>query len=783
MKISKILKKDPQKILPFLKGSFFKVKTFFIAKDKSIHIKVARWLLGVVLAAGFLLIAIDLNIFWLFGKSPSIKEILHPQPNIASEVYSEDGVLLGKYYYENRVSVAYSQISPLLIRTLVATEDERFYSHLGIDVYGSISAMADVFRGNPRGASTLTQQLVKNLYKTRAKNRSGLLGKIPFFRVAIAKTKEMINAFKLELLFDKKDIVTLYLNTVDFGNNTFGIKTASRTYFNITPMELKPEQCALLVGMLKATTTYNPITHRKRSRERRNVVLYQMKSHGIITSKQCDLLLKKPINLKLQFEKINDGSAFYFRQSLVEHLKPWLKEKDYDLYADGLKIYTTVNSSMQRYAESAVTKNMKRLQRMFDEHWAGQVPWVDSRDKEITGFVDMIMRQSWDYKKLANQFNDNLDSINFYADKKEKRVLFSWNGPVDSIISLRDAIDYNMRFLHAGFVAMDPQTGEVKAWVGGIDFNYFKFDHVKQSKRQPGSTFKAFVYTAAIDNGYDPCDSITDRPVVIKYNENGVKKSWAPHNADWTFSGQKITLKYAFARSLNSASVQIAEKIGWRKVIEYATKMGIESPIDTVPSICLGVSDVSLLELVTAYCPVANGGDRVTPLLVKKVADRFGNTLVEFHPKKEKVLSDETAFLMQQLFLGTMTEPMGTTQALFQYDLFRYNTDIGGKTGTSSNHSDGWFVGITPRLVAGVWVGGEERCIHFKTSALGEGCKTALPIFGSFMEKALSDKSLSYLRGHFKKPEEKSKREYSCMTKYVPLDSTDTVLVKEESSE
>jgi penicillin-binding protein 1A len=780
MKIIEILKKDPQKILPLLKGSFFRVKAFFIAKDKSIHIKIARWLMGVVLGAGFLLMALDMNFLWLFGKSPSIKEIMHPQPNIASEVYSEDGVLLGKYYYENRVPVAYSQISPLLIRTLVATEDERFYSHLGIDIYGSISAMADVFRGNPRGASTITQQLVKNLYKTRAKNNCGLLGKIPFVKVVIVKVKEMFNAFKLEMLFDKNDIVTLYLNTVDFGNNTFGIKTAAKAYFNTSPKELKPEQCALLIGMLKATTTYNPVLHKKRSRERRNIVLCQMKTHGIITSKLYDSLVKKPVSLKLQFEKVNDGSAFYFRQSLVEHLKPWLKNKNYDLYTDGLKIYTTVNYSMQQYAENAVAKNMKRLQRVFDEHWAGQNPWVDSRNKEIPGFVDMIMRQSWDYKKLVNQFNDNIDSINFYADKKEKRVLFSWNGPVDTVISLRAAVDYNMHFLNTGFVAMDPQNGEVKAWVGGINFDYFKFDHVKQSKRQPGSTFKAFVYTAAIDNGFDPCDSITDRPVIIKYNENGVKKSWAPHNADWTFSEQKITLKYAFARSLNSATVQIADKIGWRKVIEYARKMGIESPIDTVPSICLGVSDVSLLELVTAYCPVANGGDHVTPLLVTKITDRFGKTLVEFHSRKEKVLSDETVFLMQQLFLGTMTEPMGTTQALFQYDLFRYNTDIGGKTGTSSNHSDGWFVGITPRLVAGAWVGGEERCIHFKTSALGEGCKTALPIFGSFMEKVLPDTSLSYLRGHFKKPKEKSQREYSCVTKYVPLDSSAAVLKNEE---
>lgn len=767
------------KLSSFLKVSpvFFwnKIISFFIAKNSSVFTKSMRWSLGIILLFVSLLIAIDINFLWLFGDSPSISEILHPQPNIASEVYSEDGVLLGKYFYENRVPVHYSEISPLLIKTLVATEDERFYKHLGIDLYGSFSALIDAFRGNPRGASTITQQLVKNLYKTRGRNRNGILGKIPFCRVCIIKLKEMLNAFKLEIIFDKNDIVTLYLNTVDFGNNAFGIKTAAKTYFNTTPQKLKPEQCALLVGLLKATTTYNPVLNRKRSRDRRNVVLYQMKMHGIISPSEFDSLQKISLGLRLHFDKVNDGKAFYFRQSLIEHLKPWLKKHGYDLYGDGLKIYTTVNSHMQQYAENAVSINMKRLQSMFDDHWRGRNPWVDSNDKEIPGFVDMIMRQSWEYRKLISQYQNNPDSIEFYVNKREKRVLFSWHGPVYKNISLKDAVEYNLRFLHAGFVAIDPQEGMVRAWVGGIDYKYFKFDHVQQSKRQPGSTFKAFVYTAAIDKGYDPCDSITDRSVIIKYRENGVKKSWSPHNADWNFSGQKITLKYAFARSLNSASVQLTEKIGWKKIIDYAKKMGIESPIDNVPSICLGVSDVSLLELVNAYCPLANGGYRVKPILVTKIEDRSGKVLIEFHSEKKKVLSDETAFLMQRLILGTMTEPFGTTQALYSYDLFRYNTDIGGKTGTSSNHSDGWFVGVTPKLVAGAWVGGEERCIHFRTSALGEGCKTALPIFGLFLEKALADRSLSYLRAKFPKKMDTS-REYTCFTRYIPPEPDSTLI-------
>lgn len=765
-----MFKYPDRKLINFLKAVpplfINKIIPFFITKDRPLISKLFCWLLCSFFLFIFFIIAIDINFLWLFGRSPSISEILHPQPNIASEVYSEDGVLLGKYFYENRVPVFYSEISPLLIKTLIATEDERFYKHSGIDFYGTFSAFRDALRGNPRGASTITQQLVKNLYKIRERNRCGLLGKIPFCRVVIIKVKEMLNALKLEILFDKNDILTLYLNTVDFGNNAYGIKTAAKTYFNTTPQNLKTEQCAVLVGLLKATTTYNPVSNKKRSLERRNVVLYQMKTHGIISSSEYDSLQKAPLSLRMHFDKVNDGKAFYFRQALVENLKPWLKKNGYDIYADGLRIYTTINSHMQRYAEDAVSEKMKHLQSVFDEHWRGRNPWVDSDNKEIPGFVNMIMHQSWEYNKLVSKYPHNPDSVEFYADKKDKQILFSWHGPVYRNISLRSAIEYNLRFLHAGFVAIDPQNGMVRAWVGGIDYKYFKFDHVQQSKRQPGSTFKAFVYTAAIDKGYSPCDSITDRPVIINYREKGVKKSWSPHNADWKFSENKVTLKYAFARSLNSASVQITEKIGWKKVIDFAKKMGIESPIDNVPSICLGVSDVSLLELVNAYSPLANGGYRVKPVLVTKIMSRSGKLLAEFHPEKNKVLSNETAFLMQRLILGTMTEPYGTTQALYSYDLFRYNTDIGGKTGTSSNHSDGWFVGVTPKLIAGAWVGADQRCIHFRSSALGEGCKTALPIFGLFLEKALRDKSLSYLRARF--PQKfKTARTYTCCTKSV----------------
>jgi penicillin-binding protein 1A len=751
----------------YLKKIAKNVLAFFYARKQPRMQKVLRRGAGILTLFLLLFVAIDCNFLWLFGESPSVRDIMHPKPAIASEVYSADSVLLGKYFYENRVAVLYSQISPMLIRTLVATEDERFYKHMGIDIIGSVSAITGALHGNARGASTITQQLVKNLYKTRSREKRGLLGGVPLIRIGIIKVKEMINAFKLEVLFDKKDIVTLYLNTVDFGNNAFGIKTAAKTYFNTTPMELKPEQCAQLVGMLKATTTYNPVRNLKKATERRNIVLGIMMTHGIITINEHAHLIKKKISLRLTPEKVNDGTASYFRQALIDYLRPWLRKHNYDLYADGLRIYTTVDASMQNYAEAAVAKNMKRLQGIFDDHWSGRNPWVDENYKEMPDFVNMIMRQSWEYRKLENQYAAFPDSLEWYVNKKTKRRLFSWRGDFDSTLSLRELFDYNLRFLRAGFIALEPQTGMVRAWVGDIDFENFKYDHVNQSKRQPGSTFKTFVYTAAIDNGYAPCDSITDKPVTIKYVENGKPKSWSPHNADWTFLDSKVTLKYAFARSLNSITVQVADKIGWRKVIAVANKMGIESTIDTVPSICLGVSDVTLLELVRAYCPIANGGNRIEPQLITRVLDRKGKLLATFKPTSEKILNDETAFLMQRMFLGTMTEPRGTTQALYAYDLFRYNTDIGGKTGTSSNHSDGWFVGVTPKLVAGAWVGGEERCIHFRTSALGEGCKTALPIVGSFFEKVLADTSLRKVRGHFNNNGEMTNKEYKCVTPFV----------------
>jgi penicillin-binding protein 1A len=754
---------------------------YFIAARKPLYVKLLRWLSGSVGILVVYIFAIQSNFLWLFGSFPSISEIKNPEPFVASQVFSSDGKLLGKFFYENRVPVKYSEISPALINALLATEDERFYKHHGIDLKGLISAAFDCVRGRPRGASTITQQLVKNLYKTRSNSNHGLLGLVPFVRMLIIKSKEWICALEIEMYMSKEQILTLYLNTVDFGSNAFGIKTAARTYFGVAPQDLKTEECALLVGMLKATTVYNPVSNKKRSRIRRNIVLRNMCRLGAISAAQSDSLQKLPVRLSYRVEKIYDGSAEYFRAAVIDHLKPWLKKNKLDIYSDGLKIYTTIDSRFQDYAEKAVSSNMKRLQSVFNEHWQGRNPWVDEKDREIPGFIEMVLKQSWDYTLLKNRFADMADSLEYYVNKKERRTIFSWKGPIDTLISLRELVKYNSRLLHAGFVALDPSTGAVKAWVGGIDYDYFKFDNVNQSRRQPGSTFKTFVYTAALDNGFSPCDSLEDKPVILNYTENGEQKSWSPHNADWTFLNKNVTLKYAFARSLNTITVQITRKIGWKKVIEYATKMGINSPLDTVPSICLGSADVSLLELVDAYCPIANGGYRVEPMLVTRIEDRNGNVLLENSPSKTRVLSDKTVFLMQQMFLGTMNEPLGTTQALFQFDLFRYGIDFGGKTGTSSNNSDGWFVGVTPSLVSGAWVGGEQRCIHFRTSELGEGCKTALPIYGLFMEKVVRDTAFKALHTKFSKYGGSIPAvSYCCHTEYVPSDTVDSLQVKDE---
>jgi len=733
---------------------------------------VGKKMLAVLLVILVYFFMVDINFLWLFGKSPSLDQLEKPQLDMASELYTNDGFLIGKYYNENRTPVEYTQISPWLIKSLVATEDVRYYAHSGIDFRSLPSVLVYAIRGTNRGASTITQQLAKNLYHTREGGSKGLLGFIPGLNTAIEKSKEWMTAIKLERRFTKEEIITMYLNTVDFGANAFGIHTAAKTYFNTSPDSLNIEQSALLIGLLKAPTTYSPVKHPKKAKSRRNIVLSQLMKYDQITKKDFDTLRKKPLSLAYHMESSFDGPATYFRGVLNNYLKDWCQKNGYDLYTDGLKIYTTIDSRMQDYAEEAIEEHMSDLQKHFFEQYKGQNPWVDAKGKEIPNFIDSIARKLPAYDWLKKKYKGNEDSIFAAMNRPKDMTVFSWHGEHDTSLSTMDSLKYYKHFLHTGFMVEDPFSGQIKAWVGGINYKYFQYDHVWQSKRQPGSTFKPILYAAAFENGWGPCDTLKDVPVTIRYTEKGEKKTWSPHNADYNFSGSNMTLRRGMGKSVNSIAAQVIEKIGWTTVIDYAHRLGIKSKLDTVPSVGLGSSDVSVYELTSAYCTFMNHGVYTEPSFITKIVDRNGKVLHVFNPVTKRAISEETAYLMTYMLKGSMEEPGGTVQALWAFDLFKgAGNELGGKTGTSSNHSDGWFVGVSKDLVAGMWVGGEDRCIHFKNSATGEGAKTALPIYGRFMEKVYADKSLGITMGYFPKPSIPITKPCNCRT-ILPKDST-----------
>ncbi|MDR3706107.1 MAG: transglycosylase domain-containing protein [Paludibacteraceae bacterium] len=751
--------------------------------------KTLRVSLNILLIFVLYLFLVDINFLWLFGKSPGLLSISKPQQSEASEIYSADGKLIGKYFRENRTPVKYNEISPMLIKTLIATEDERFYEHFGIDVKGLFAAAKDMTHGKARGASTISQQLVKNMFKTRAQYSTGLFGYIPGVKMIIMKTKEWITAVKIEMFYSKKEILTMYFNTVDFGNNAYGIKTAAKTYFNTTPKDLTIEQDATLVGMLKATTTYNPRTNPKGSMRRRNVVLENLMTHKIISKSACDSLKEIPIKLDFRVELNYDGIAPYFREAVAEYLKKWCKDNEIDLYSDGLKIYTTIDTRMQQYAEDAVQKQMSTVQRNFNSHWGREEPWRDEKQQVIPNFIEDIARKTTLYKALAEKYQDHPDSVQIMMNKPHRLKVFDYKKPNgrDTTLSSMDSIRYMERFMHTGFVAMEPTTGYVKAWVGDISFNSWKYDKVT-SERQPGSTFKLFVYATAFNKGLGPCDRRKDQYIAWDYMEKGEPKHWVPRNANGGYGNDSLTLKAAFARSINSIAVELGKEVGFENIINTAHAMGIKTQLNHIPSVCLGASDVSLLELVNSYCTVINDGKTHDPVLVTKIEDKDGNVIYENKQEQKQAIPYQTAFLMTQMLRAGLTEPMATSQALWAFDLFHANTDFGGKTGTSSNHSDAWYVGVSPKLVAGAWVGGEHRCVHFRTGKLGEGSKTALPIFGYFMEKVMKDNTLSAYRGHFPKPTETISKSYSCQTPYPKkIDTTgvgvDSLLEGSESND
>jgi penicillin-binding protein 1A len=744
---------------------------------------------------------VDMNFLWLFGKSPGyFSGILDPETSEASEIYSADGKLIGKYFNENRTPVKYEEVNPKFFKALVDTEDERFYKHMGIDPIGLFGALKDaILHHDSRGASTITQQLAKNMFRVRSQYSTGLIGKIPGLKILIVKSKEWIIATKLETVYSKKEIITMYANTVDFGSNSYGIKTAAKTYYNTTPRDLSTDQVAVLVGMLKATSYYNPKTNPENCLKRRNTVLLNMVTHGDLSRTEMDSLKELPIKLDFKIEENYDGQAKYFREAIADYLKSWCNENGYDLYSSGLKIYTTVDSRMQQYAEEAARKQMKQVQQNFNNHWdiyrnqssnwLRQEPWQDENHKVIPNFIQNIAQHQPFYKALLTRFPHNPDSVNYYyREWKHPVKVFDYDkGQITKIMTSEDSIKYMTTFMHCAFVAMEPQSGAVKAWVGDIDFNSWKYDKVT-AMRQPGSTFKLFVYTEAMNQGLTPCDKRRDEYISMQVYDKIKKKvvTWTPGNANGSFSGDSIPLKSAFAKSINSVAVRLGQEMGIKRIIETAKKMGINSPLDDTPSLALGSSDVNLLEMANAYCVIADNGKHHDPVLVTRIVDKDGNEVYVGPTKSEQVIPYKSAFLMQQMLQGGMREAGGTSQSLWGYVGDYKDTEFGGKTGTSNNHSDAWFMCVSPKLVVGAWVGGEYRCIHFRTGALGQGSRTALPICGYFLQALFKDPAFKQYHGKFDKPHDDdiTRDMYTCASYSPPVkkDTTrhDSVISEQE---
>lgn len=696
---------------------------------------------------------------------------------IASELYTADGKLIGRYYKENRTPVEYEKIAPSVIDALIATEDVRFLEHSGVDFRSLVSSLVSTASGDRRGASTITQQLAKNLYRTRNQKSEGFIKYIPGLRTLVYKFKELMTAVKLEGYYTKPQILTLYLNTVPFGGNTYGIKTAAKHFFNKQPSELQVPESATLIGILKANTTYNPVRNPEKSLERRNVVLSQMQKYEYLSPDEYVKYSKVPLKTTVgEFNEGNEGES-YLKSAAAEFIKKWCEENNYDLYEGGLKIYTTIDSRLQKHAEEAVTSQMKILQRRLNNEWGNQKPWRNSEGDEIKDFALNAAERLPVFAYLQKRYNNNQDSIEAYLNRPKEMTVFSWDGDKKVTFSTLDSLEYYSKILNTGMMTLDPFNGHIKVWVGGIDHKFFKYDHVYQAKRQAGSTFKPFAYLAALESGMTPCDTWTDKPVRIKFKDGDETEYWEPNNASYSFSYREMTLRHAMGRSINSVTAQITEEVGAESVVEYAHKCGIESKLKAVPSVSLGSNDVNVYEMVKAYGTFLNKGLKTDPILVEKITDKDGKILAEFKPESSRAISEEIAWLMMYMLRGGMEEPGGTSQALWEWDLFKKGNQIAGKTGTSSDYVDGWYMGLTKDLVTGVWVGCDERTVHFRNSETGEGSKTALPIFARFMEKVYKDPKIGITYGAFPKPGVEINREYKCVTPAYEFAEPDTIAV------
>jgi len=711
--------------------------------------------LCVLLGLPLYLFTVSIDLFGLYGGMPSIKEVENPENDLSSELISADSVSLGRYFRFNRSQITYHDLSEELANTLLLSEDHRFFQHSGLDFQAYIRVIFGLLTFNPAGGgSTITQQLAKNLY-TRNPDRSldghlAALGKYP--KRIVQKSKEWIISVDLEKNFTKEEIMAMYLNTAEFSTNTYGIKVASETYFNKTPDSLNLQESAMLVGMLQNPTYYNPVRRPENALRKRNEVLHKVYRHGykIKNRQQYDSLAALPLGLNLQIQNQNAGLATYFRTVIGNYLLAYCKNRGIDLYNSGLRIYTTIDSRLQRYAEKAVEEHMRNLQSEFDTQWKSRQgnPWRDDDTQaEIPNFLRTRIRQTDAYKNLVARYGEGNDSVRILLNLKKPMSIFTWQGERDTLFSSMDSLNYYKRFLQTGMMAMDPTTGNIKAWVGGINHKYFKFDHVKQGKRQPGSTFKTFVYGLAMESGYSPCHKMKDESPQFKVPGG----TWYPPNSDGTRgSGEEMTIRQAMARSVNSITAQMMQALGAENVVEFAHRVGIESKLDAVPSLCLGTSDVSVFELVGAYSTFVNNGIYTEPFFITKIEDKNGNVIENFVPKTRQAINEQTAFKMIYMLMGGVEESGGTSRGL-SLELKKDN-EIGGKTGTTNNASDGWYMGLTHNLVTGVWVGGDERAIRFPSWDFGQGSRSARPIWDKFMTSVYADPQSGISKGQFKRP-------------------------------
>ncbi|MBX2914096.1 MAG: transglycosylase domain-containing protein [Cyclobacteriaceae bacterium] len=735
------------------------------------------WIAFLCFIVGFPLYiyTVKIDLFGLYGAMPSTVEVENPENDLSSEVISADGVSLGRYYRgANRSQVHYADLSEDLVNTLVYSEDHRFYEHSGLDFPAYLRVIYGIITLNPQGGgSTITQQLAKNLYTMNPdKSLDGHLAKLGKYpRRIIQKTKEWIISIQLEENFTKEEIIAMYLNTATFSSNTFGIKVAAETYFDKGPDSLNIQESAVLVGMLQAVTLFDPKRNPESSLRKRNEVLSKLYRHGykIKTQTQLDSVKALPIDLKYRFQNQNEGLATYFRTVLGNYMLAYCRNRGIDLYNSGLKIYTTIDTRMQKYAEEAVAIHMKTLQKQFNEEWKkrSRNPWVDEDGKEIKDFLQRRIRQTDAYKVYAEKYGENSDSLKIMLNLKKKMTVFTWDGERDTLFSSYDSLNYYKHFLQTGFMAVDPYTGYIKAWVGGINHKYFKYDHVKQGTRQPGSTFKSFVYGLAMENGWSPC--VIKKDITPQFNIPN-QPPWYPLNADGTRgSGESMTIRKAMAQSVNSITAQVMQELKAENVVEFAHRVGIQSKLDPVPSLCLGTSDVSLYELIGAYATFVNSGIYTEPIYITRIEDKNGNVIEIFNPKTREAVNEQTAYKMIYMLRGGAEEEGGSSLGLSRE--VRQGNEVGGKTGTTNDASDGWYVGVTHDMVAGAWTGGDERAIHFPTWTFGQGGRTARPIWDLFMQKLYADPQSGIVKGQFKRPSSGLDMTLDC-SKHIVNDTT-----------